>query len=109
MQHLMRHELFKYNGPVAVQQDAMFDKPLHGTRQHNTLDVTPDGRQRIRFHRVIHAFNILLDDRALVQIARDEMRGRPNQLHAAFVRLVVRLGAFEARQEGMMDIDSAAL
>ena len=48
---------------------------------------------------VIHAHHVLLDDRALVQVARDEVGGGADELHAAGVRLLVRVGTLEAGQE----------
>src|SRR5207237_5049442 len=50
-----------------------------------------------------------LDDRALVQLRSHVVRGRTDDLDAAFVRLVIRSRAAEARQEGMVDVDGAAL
>ena len=37
------------------------------------------------------------------------MRGRTDELHAALVRLVVRTGAFEARQERVVDVDGSTV
>jgi hypothetical protein len=58
---------------------------------------------------MVDALDVLLDDRALVEVGRHVVRGRADQLHAAVVRLVVRLGALEARQEAVVDVDRAAL
>lgn len=52
--------------------------------------------------------DVLLDDRALVQIARDEMRRRADDLDPPLVRLVVGLGALERGQEGVVDVDDLA-
>jgi hypothetical protein len=48
--------------------------------------------------------HVLLDDRPGVQLGRHVVTGRPDQLHPAPVRLVVRPGAHEGRQEAVMDV-----
>ena len=53
------------------------------------------------------ALDVLVDDRPLVEVARYVVRGGPNQLHAALVRLVIGPRALEAGQEGMVDVDAA--
>ena len=57
---------------------------------------------------VVDPGHVLLDDRPLVQVVVDVVRGRADQLHAAVVRLVVRLGALEAGQERVVDVDRPA-
>jgi hypothetical protein len=54
---------------------------------------------------VIHADHVLLDDRALVQLAGHVVAGGADQLHAPGVGLVVGLGADEAGQEAVVDVD----
>ena len=56
---------------------------------------------------MIDALDDLLDDRAFVEIVGDEVRSRADQLHAARMRLVIRLRALEAGQERMVDVDRA--
>ena len=58
---------------------------------------------------MVDALDVLLDDRPLVEVGRHVVRGRADQLHAAVVRLVVRLRALEAGQEAVVDVDRAAL
>ena len=58
---------------------------------------------------VVDPDHLLLDDRALVEVGGDVVRRRADQLHAAVVRLVVRLRALEAGQERVVDVDRAAL
>src|SRR6266571_3226020 len=82
--------------------------PLHGPGQGYRLDVSPDGGELFRRVRVVDASDLLLDDRALVQVRRYVVRGRPDQLDATRVGLVVRLRAAEARQEGVVDVDDPA-
>ena len=54
---------------------------------------------------VVHARHVLLDDRSFVEVGRHVVGGGADQLHAALVRLVIRLLADERRQERVMDID----
>ena len=55
---------------------------------------------------MIHANDILFDDRTLIQIACDEMRRRTDKLHTAVISLVVGLSTLETGQETVVDIDN---
>jgi len=72
----------EHDGLVAVQQDTVFHEPLDRAGQHDALDVAPDGRQLLRAHGMVDALDALLDDRAFVQVARDEVGRRTDQLDA---------------------------
>lgn len=50
--------------------------------------------------------DILLDDRPLIKITGNEVRGSTHNLHAPVIRLVVGPGTLERRQEAMVDIDN---
>ena len=50
-------------------------------------------------------YNILLDDRTIVEYLRDIVSSGADQFDAAFKRLMVGLGADKRRQEGVMDVD----
>ena len=54
---------------------------------------------------VADARDVLLDDRAGVELLGDVVRGRADDLHAAVARLAVRVGAGERRQERVVDVD----
>ena len=68
----------------------------------------PIATSSFAFRRVVDADHVLLDDRALVEVGRDEVRRRADQLHAAGVRLLVGVRALEAGQERVVDVDRAA-
>ena len=68
----------------------------------------PDRHQLAGGAGVVDPHDFLLDDRPLVEVRGDVMRGRADQLHPAGVRLLIRLGALEAGQEGVVDVDGAA-
>src|SRR3546814_16322768 len=69
----------------------------------------PEIDHLLRRERVIHANHVLLDDRPLVQVRRNKMRRRTDQLHAAPMRAMIRLGALEAGQNRVMNIDAESL
>ena len=81
---------------MTVEQNTVFDEPLDGPRQYHALHVAANGGEGFRTHGVVHTFHALLDDGALVQVARHKVGRGANQFHAKLMRLVVRLGAFEA-------------
>jgi hypothetical protein len=85
--------------PIAKLEDAMLRVPLDGAIQHHALDLIAERRQLLRLHGVIDALDGLLDDRSLVEIVIDVVRGGADQLYAACVSLVIGSRAFEAGQE----------
>ena len=60
------------------------------------------------FVRYDDPLDILLDNRSLIEIGRHEMRRGANQLHPALMRLMIRPGALEPGQEGVVDVDAAS-
>ena len=54
------------------------------------------------------AHGVLFDDRAFVEIGGDIMGCRTDQLHAALIGLLVRVGALEGGEEGVVDVDDPA-
>src|SRR4051794_35487912 len=71
----------------AVEQHAMLREPLDGLGEGAGFLVLPDRDQLGCAARMVHAHDVLLDDRALVEIARDEVRRRADELHPPGVRL----------------------
>ena len=57
---------------------------------------------------MVDADDVLLDDRAGIEFAGYVVAGGADQLDAAFVGLMVRLGAGEAGQEAVVDVDDLA-
>ena len=53
--------------------------------------------------------DVLLDDGPLVQVGRHVVGGGADEFHAALVGLGVGAGAFEGGEEGVVDVDDAAL
>ena len=62
--------------------------------EDDALDVAPDPRELVgACARCVTRGDVLLDDRALVELLGRVVRGRADQLHAALVRAAVRVGA----------------
>src|SRR5690242_5739445 len=63
------------DGLVPVEQDPVVGVPADGPGQGEALGVTADGHQLGRAVRVVDPGHLLLDDRPLVQVGRDVVRG----------------------------------
>jgi drug/metabolite transporter (DMT)-like permease len=98
-------ELAEDDGLVAVEQDPVVGVPADRPGQGDALGVPADGHQLGRAVRVVDPGHLLLDDRPLVQVGGDVVRGGADQLDPARVRLVIRPRALEAGQEGVVDVD----
>src|SRR5215475_962106 len=84
------------DGAAAVEQDAVLGVPAYGAGEGDPLGVAADGREVLRTVGMVDPGDLLLDDRALVQVGRHVVRGRADQLDAVRVRLVVRPRSLEA-------------
>ena len=74
---------------LAPAREPGLGKKPYRAREHSSFDVMTDLHQVPSCVRVRHALDVLLDDRALVEVAGDEVGRRTDQLHAACVGLVV--------------------
>ena len=83
---------------------------MHDNRagEHAALDVAALADQVLGRVAMADPLDVLLDDRPLVEVGGDIMRGGADHLHAARMRLVIGLGALEAGQEAVVDVDAAA-
>src|SRR5579862_3091728 len=97
--------LFENNGFVAVEEDAIFDMPAHGSGEDYLFDVAALFYEVLDRVAVGDAFDALLDDGAVVEDFGDVVGGGADDFYAAVESLLVRLCADECGQEGMMDID----
>src|SRR3954468_21698975 len=82
-----------------VDEYAVVKVPPHGAGEHRSLHVLADTRERGDVVAVVDSLDVLLDDRALVERGGDVMGGRADQLHSAFRRAPVGVGAGERGQE----------
>ena len=60
----------------------------HGARQHAAFDVAALAREIFRRVAVADALDVLVDDRAFIEVACDVMGGGADQLDAALMGLV---------------------
>src|ERR671914_2767036 len=93
------------NRPVLVDEDAVFEMPVDGSRENGSLDVAPDHRQHLGVCLMRHAPDILLDDRAFVELLGRVVGRRSDELDSTRVRADVWVCPGESRQEGVVDVD----
>jgi Amt family ammonium transporter len=101
----IRGGLAEDDGLVAMHQHPVFQVVAQAAGEHGLLDVLAVAHHVFRRVGVVDADDVLLDDRAGVEFAGDVVAGGADQLDAARVGLVVRLGAGEAGQEAVVDVD----
>ena len=68
--------LLEDDGATAVPQHAVLGVPAHRAGEGNPLGVPANRREVLRAAGVIHPGDFLLDDRALVKVRGDVVRGR---------------------------------
>ena len=86
----------------------MFGEPFHRLGEGAGLSVLSDGDEFSWRPRMVDAHHILLDDGPFVEVTRDEVGGRTDELHPTRVRLAIRVRTLEPGKEGVMDVDHAA-
>ena len=94
---------------VAIHEDAALRVEADGLGEDAALHVLAEGHHVGRGVSVGDAGDVLLDDRTLVEVGGHVVGGRTDQLDAALVGLRVGARALEGRQEGVVDVDDAAL
>src|SRR4051812_32640497 len=85
----------EHDGLVLVDQDAVLEMPAHRAGEHDALDVAPDVGERARVVAVGHALDVLLDDRAVIELLGDVVGGRADDLHPPLRGPPVGVGAGE--------------
>lgn len=88
-----------------MQEDAVFDMPADGASQNDAFDVTAQAPQVVSIVAVIDPQDVLLYDRAGVQILGDIVGGCTDEFDTAVVSGLVRVGADECGQEPVVDVD----
>ena len=106
--HFYVGELEDY-GLVPVNQNPILNMRAHGAREDDFFQVASFADQIFDRVAMRDADDVLLEDRSVVEQLGDVVAGRSDLLHAAFEGLMVRSGAHERRQKGMMDVDNALL
>jgi hypothetical protein len=82
-----------------VEQDPVLGDHSDRPGEHQPLHVPADGDQLVGRALVTDPYDVLLDDRALVEIGGYVVRGGSDQLDSPFVCLVIRLGTLETGEK----------
>src|ERR1700693_4385918 len=98
----------KDDGLLAIQDYSIFEDVADRAGEDAALNVTTFADEIVWGVAMGDPFHVLLNDGPFVEIRRHKMRGGADQLHAALVGLMIRPGALESWQEGMVDVDAAA-
>lgn len=80
----------KHHRPVAVQKHPALQVEADRTRQRLALAVTATFHQVTGGGGVIHALDLLLDDRTFVKVGRDKVGSRADQFDPSFISLTIR-------------------
>src|ERR1700738_3520024 len=100
--------IHEHHGLAAVEDHTVVQMIADRARQHAAFDVAPLADQIVGRIAMADALDVLVDDRALIEVAGDVMRGSTDQLDAALKRLVIGPRALETRQERVVDVDAAS-
>src|SRR3954447_14041201 len=79
----------EHDGALTIEQHAVLEMPAHRPSQGDALEVAAHGGERAGVVGVPDASNLLLDDGALVEIGRDVVSSRSDELHPVRVCLLV--------------------
>src|ERR1700712_4199110 len=89
------------DGGISPCHHSIFTMPLHRPGQHAALNLRATALELRHVVTVSHANNVLLDDRAFVELRGGVVSRSSNELHAPFFRLEVGPGAGEGWQKGV--------
>src|SRR5271154_2777387 len=81
--------------------------PEHRAGEDGALNFLTQGDKLFRLESVADVARVLGDDRTFIEVRSDIMGGGPNHLHPARMSLMVWLGALEAGQKAVVDVDAA--
>lgn len=88
--------LLKDDRLVLVEQYTVLTVPINRSRQHLALYVSATPDQLFGPVKMLNALNVLLDDRALVEIRSDIVRCGANNFYSAIESLVIGFCPFKA-------------
>ena len=88
-----------------MDEDAVPDVPGDGAGEDSAFDLAADAAEVADVVAVIDAVDVLLDERAGVEVGGDVVGGGADRLDAALVGLGVGFGTDEGRQETVVDVD----
>lgn len=96
-------------GFIPVKQDSVLQLPAHGAGEDHFFEVASFLEKVIEGIAMGDADNILLNNRAIIEYFGHIVAGGADELYPARERLMVGFGAYEGRQERVMDIDNSVL
>src|SRR5690349_11864267 len=88
----------KDDGLVPVHQDAAFQMPRNRLGQHLSFQLATLPDKVLHPMTMRDARHVLMDDRAFIEIAGGVVRRGTDELHPAFMGLVIRAAAGEGRE-----------
>ena len=97
------------DGAVSDEEHTVFGPHPHRSGEYETLGVLTEFNDVSSRVAVVDAGDVLFDDWPFIELSGDEVRSGANQFHAASVGLMVGLGAFETREQRVMNIDCSSV
>ena len=104
---LALHSIRENNRAVAVDDGAVVHVKADSLGDRDPLAVAAEADEIGGGVKVVHALDLLLDDRSGVEVGSDVVAGGTDQFHAAGIRLLVGVCADEGWQETVVDVDNA--
>lgn len=95
------------HSPLPMQENSVVGEHFYAAGEDAGFDVFAGVLHHLRRVGVRDAQDFLFDDRAFVEVGAGEMRCCADDFDAALIGLVVGFCAFEAGQEGVVDVDDA--
>src|SRR5579863_3012404 len=81
--------IHEHHGLAAIEDHAILQMMPHGARQHAAFDIAALAHEVVRRVAMADTLDVLIDDRTLVEIAGDVMRGGADQFDAALMGLMI--------------------
>src|SRR4051794_39897551 len=103
-----KRSIHEHHSLAAIGDDSVLQMVTQRARQHPAFDIATPADEIVWRMAMADAFDVLIDNRAFIEVAGNVVRGSADQFDAPLMRLMVGPRALEAGQERMMDIDAAA-
>src|SRR3954447_17434892 len=99
--------LIEDDGAVAAEEDTFLQHEPETAGQDELLDVAAGLGHLASGMGMVDGEDVLANDGAVIEFFGNEMGGGADDFHAPGKGLLIRFGADEGRQEGMVDVDHA--
>ncbi len=97
--------LLEDDGFVVVDQDTAFEVPSQGLSQHALFEIASAPRQFAHRVAVVYPADVLVNDRAFIEVGRCVVCGRADEFYPACVGLVIGSATGECGEEGVVNVD----